>query len=118
MDYGLSDRTVAAIQGVLARYPDVEKAVLYGSRAKGNYQPGSDIDLTLFGALLTPRQLADISDALDDLLLPYGIDLSIFDTLENAELREHIGRVGRVFYERSPAPRLPGEDGDAPHRSG
>lgn len=101
MNHGLSDSTVAEIRGLLARYPGVEKAVLYGSRAKGNYKPGSDIDLTLFGPTLNHRQLADIVDALDDLLLPYGIDLSIFAELNHPELREHIERVGVVFYERA-----------------
>ena len=101
MNHGLSDLTVAKIQGVLARYPGVEKAVLYGSRAKGNYKPGSDIDLTLFGSTLTHRSLADIADELDELLLPYSVDLSIFADLNHVELREHIERVGVVFYERA-----------------
>lgn len=98
MNHGLSDLTVAKIQGVLARFPGIEKAVLYGSRARGNYKPGSDIDLTLQGSTLTPRLLADIDDALDELLLPYSIDLSIFEQLNHAELREHIERVGVVLY--------------------
>jgi predicted nucleotidyltransferase len=100
MNHGLSDSTVAKIQGVLARYPAVEKAVLYGSRAKGNYKPGSDIDLTLVGSTLSNRVLADIADELDELLLPYSIDLSIFADLNHAELREHIERVGVVFYQK------------------
>lgn len=102
MKHGLSDSTVAKICDVLARFPAIDKAVLYGSRAKGNYRPGSDIDLTLQGATLTPRMLADIADALDELLLPYSIDLSIFERLNHAELREHIERVGFVLYERVP----------------
>jgi predicted nucleotidyltransferase len=84
----------------LASYPAIEKATLYGSRAKGNFKPGSDIDLTLHGPALTSRLLAEIAEALDDLLLPYTIDLSIFDTLEHAELKEHIERVGLVFYQK------------------
>ena len=49
MNYGLSDATVEKIQTVLAGFPQVEKALLYGSRAKGSFKPGSDIDLTLIG---------------------------------------------------------------------
>lgn len=49
MKYGLKDTSIQKIRGVFARYPQVEKAVLYGSRAKGNYKNGSDIDLTLRG---------------------------------------------------------------------
>jgi len=100
MKYGLTETTVEKIQGVFARFPSIEKAVLYGSRAKGNFKTGSDIDLTLYGATLTPDLRALIADALDDLLLPYSIDLSLFDTLDHAELRKHIERVGVVFYER------------------
>lgn len=102
MNHGLSDSTVAKIRGVLARFPAIDKALLYGSRAKGNYRSGSDIDLTLHGSTLTPRILADIADALDELLLPYSIDLSIFEQLNHAALRAHIERVGVVLYERAP----------------
>jgi len=100
MKHGLSEATVAKICGVFARFPAVEKAVLYGSRAKGNFKPGSDIDLTLYGEDLTPPRLGDISEALDDLLLPYIIDLSLYSDLEHVKLREHIDRVGKVFYEK------------------
>jgi len=102
MTHGLSIETVAAIHGVLANCPAVEKAVLYGSRAKGNFKPGSDIDLALHGDNLTDMQMADIADQLDDLLLPYTIDLLLFATLNHPELREHIQRVGIAFYERAP----------------
>ena len=100
MKYGLPERTVAQICAALAQYPAVERAVLYGSRAKGNYKPGSDIDLTLFGVGLTSRLCATIAEALDDLLLPYTIDLSVFAELKHPELEAHIQRVGVVFYKR------------------
>lgn len=75
-------------------------AALYGSPAKGNYKRGSDIDLTLKGDALTYRDLLRLMDELDDLLLPYMIDLSIYDQIDNPALREHIDRVGVVFYAR------------------
>ena len=100
MNYGLPEATVDKICGVFARFPEVERAVLYGSRAKGNYKTGSDIDLTLYGEQLTSRLCATIASELDDLLLPYTIDLSVFDELNHAKLREHIERVGVVFYQR------------------
>lgn len=100
MNCGLSQATIARIQGVLARFVEVDKAVLYGSRAKGNYRAGSDIDLTLHGPALGFDQLGAIANELDDLLLPYTIDLSIFEQLSHPELREHIERVGQVFYQR------------------
>jgi predicted nucleotidyltransferase len=83
-----------------ARFPTVDKAVLYGSRAKGNYKSGSDIDLVLYGTELTVDLRWQIMDALDDLLLPYSIDLSIFAQLDHVELKKHIERVGKVFYEQ------------------
>ncbi len=100
MSHGLSAETVSAIHGVLARFPDIEKAVLYGSRAKGNYRKGSDIDLTLLGAQLDWDRLSEIRLALDDLPLPYKFDVSMFSHLKHAGLIEHIERVGIPIYER------------------
>jgi predicted nucleotidyltransferase len=100
MDTGLSQDATVKIQRTLSQFADVEKAVLYGSRAKGNYKSGSDIDLTLYGVRLTQETLMDIAIALDDLLLPYTIDLSIYASLDNKALRDHIDRVGLVFYLR------------------
>ncbi|MDR3578919.1 MAG: nucleotidyltransferase domain-containing protein [Oryzomonas sp.] len=100
MHYGLSEETIKQICSVLARHPSVEKAVLYGSRAKGTFKPGSDIDLSLHGATITLNEMGDIDTELDDLLLPYTFDLLIFDTLKHINLREHIERVGKIFYER------------------
>lgn len=100
MKYGLKHKTITAIQEVFARYPQIEKVILYGSRAKGTYRKGSDIDLTLIGKDLDLTTLFEIEGTLDDLLLPYKIDLSIYRKIENADLLAHITRVGVVFYER------------------
>jgi predicted nucleotidyltransferase len=101
MKYGLSDATIQKICAVLATYPQVDRAVLYGSRAKGNYKNGSDIDLTLCGdADLTLNVLYQIMHALDDLLLPYTIDLSIFGDIGDPDVVEHIRRVGVTFYQK------------------
>ena len=100
--FGLKEATIQKIGAVLAHYPPVEKAVLYGSRAKGNYKNGSDIDLTLCGgADLTLNVLYRISDELDDLLLPYTIDLSILSQINDPDVIEHIRRVGMTFYEKA-----------------
>ena len=99
--FGLKDAAAQKICHILARYPQVEKAVLYGSRAKGNYRNGSDIDLTLHGdADLTVDILYKISEEIDDLLLPYTIDLSIFHNISDPDVIEHIRRVGALFYEK------------------
>lgn len=101
MKYGLSEQVVAQIQAVLRKYPQVQKAVLYGSRAKGCYKPGSDIDLTLIGGDdLTLDVLYRIAWELDELLLPYTFDLSLFHQIDDPDVVEHIRRVGVVFYDR------------------
>ena len=102
MNHGLPESTVERIRCVLAHFPEVEKAVLYGSRAKGTHRPGSDIDLTLCGSGLGQTELARIDEELDDLLLPYKMDLSLFASLTHPELLDHIRRVGVPLYERSP----------------
>ena len=98
--HGLSDQTVQKLRAVCAAFPQVEKAVLYGSRAKGTFKPGSDIDLTLIGDTIDGRVSSKIYWALDDLLLPYQIDLSLFSKLTHPELIDHIRRVGVPLYER------------------
>jgi len=98
MDYGLGPDVIASIHRVLAAHPEVNQAILYGSRAKGNYRAGSDIDLCLLGKDLTLTQLLKMENELDDLLLPYEIDLSLFHMLDNPELIKHIQRVGVAFY--------------------
>jgi uncharacterized protein len=99
-NHGLTDGTVAQIQNALSRLPEVEKAILYGSRAKGNYKPGSDVDLTLIGDRVTQRTQAQIQAELEDGQLPCRFDLSIFSQITHADLLEHIRRVGVVFYEK------------------
>lgn len=101
MTYGLSDTVIAKIHAVLQKYPQVQRAVLYGSRAEGCHRPGSDIDLTLIGGEdLTLDVLYRISWELDDLLLPYTIDLSLLHHIDDPEVVDHIRRVGVVFYDR------------------
>lgn len=100
MKYGLSDETIKMILEVFSRYPQIEKAVLYGSRAKGTFKNGSDIDLVVAGAAVDIPILNRINGDLDDLLLPYTFDLSILDFITNPELVDHIKRVGIVLYTR------------------
>ncbi|MDP2433296.1 MAG: nucleotidyltransferase domain-containing protein [Pseudomonadota bacterium] len=101
MKFGLPDASVDRLQGVLARQPQVEKAILYGSRAKGNFRNGSDIDLTLYGGSdLDMPVLYRILEEIDDLLLPYQVDLSLFHDIDDPELIAHIQRVGLPFYEK------------------
>ena len=100
---GLTQQTLKGILGVFTQYQEVEQAVLYGSRAKGNYRPGSDIDISLKGAALNMSLLFKIMEQLELLDLPdfpYEIDLSLYVQIENISLLEHIERVGKVIYQR------------------
>lgn len=98
MLYGLKDSVIEQILTVFRRHPQIEQAILYGSRAKGSFKNGSDIDLTLKGNQLNLQILNRVSNDLDDLLLPYIFDLSIFNQIQNKELLKHIDRVGIAFY--------------------
>lgn len=83
------------------RYPQIEEVVLYGSRARGDYKNGSDIDLTLRGdSELTHTLLSRIANDLDDQLLPYTIDLSIFENINNSDMVDQIQRFGVPFYRK------------------
>ena len=100
MKFGLDDTVVKSIQNVIAHFPEIEEVILYGSRANGNYTPGSDIDLTFTGEKLNLSIINKLSLLLDDLYLPYTFDLSVFSQIDNAALIEHIHRVGIVFYKK------------------
>jgi predicted nucleotidyltransferase len=98
--FGLPRPAVEKLRRVFADWPQIRQATLYGSRAKGTQRPGSDIDLTLESEDLTLTQLLAIENQIDDLLLPWMVDLSLKQDIDNPALLEHIGRVGRVFYVR------------------
>ena len=102
--FGLSEAIIQRLCAVLAQYPQVEQAVLYGSRATGTYRNGSDIDLALFGDDLNLQTLCKIMDAIDGLLLPYSVDLIVFERSGDPDLRAHIQQAGVVFYQRMEPP--------------
>ena len=97
-DFGLSARALGLIRGVLDRHPQINRAIVYGSRAKGNYRTGSDIDLALDAPQATFSELLRIDSELDDLMLPYSFDLSLLKQIENPDLLSHIARVGKPLW--------------------
>lgn len=98
--FGLLEHEITLMQSIFKKYPQVEQVVLYGSRSMGNYRLNSDIDLTLKGNNLTLNQLNNINDDLDELNMPYTIDLSIFSMITNNDLIDHIRRQGKLFYQK------------------
>jgi len=97
--YGLNQKDIDSINGIFSRYPQILKVVLYGSRAKGNYKTGSDIDLIMFSDDMDLQILHKIELEIDDLLLPYKVDLSIYNDLNSEDLKEYIKRVGTIFFQ-------------------
>jgi predicted nucleotidyltransferase len=98
MKFGLKEQTINKIIKVFQSFPEIEQVILYGSRAKGTNKPGSDIDLTIKGKNLNLQLINKIDLELDDLLLAYTFDLSIYNQIDNSDLLEHIKRVGKDFY--------------------
>ncbi|VVM20639.1 Type I restriction-modification system, specificity subunit S (EC [uncultured Gammaproteobacteria bacterium] len=96
--FGLDADTLRNIKKVFATLPNLEKVILYGSRAKGNYKDGSDIDITLLGKQLTLKTVYALEEVLGELYLPYTFDISIFTQIDNDDLIKHILRVGKTFY--------------------
>jgi uncharacterized protein len=100
MKFGLHEKFIAEIVSVFRKFPQVAEVILYGSRAKGTYKNGSDIDLTLKGNDISLSILNKISQDLDDLNSPYTFDISVFDHIENRDLTQHIERAGILFYSK------------------
>ena len=95
---GLSFSTQEKMIQIFKRSPKIDEVILYGSRAKGNFKSGSDIDLTIKSSQMTLSELLKIENEIDDLLLPYKVDLSMFHQIDNQNLIDHIHRVGLVYY--------------------
>ena len=99
--FGLDVDVIREIRAVFDQSPRIQKVLIYGSRAKGNYKAGSDIDLTLIGkGLSSENTVYPLMGKLDDLNFPYTFDISIFKKLNNLDFIDHILRVGKIFYQK------------------
>lgn len=100
--YGLKESDLDYIISVLTQHPEIDQAILFGSRAKGTEKIGSDIDLALKGRELT-KVVTTIAGVLnDESPLPYEFDIIDYNSIENQKLKEHIERVGKIIYTRKP----------------
>ncbi len=97
--FGIPAHAITSIRAVLATCPAIERAVIYGSRARGTAHAGSDIDSALSGDALTWEQQTALLNALDDLLLPWKIDLCRLNAVDDDNLLSSIQRDGVVLYE-------------------
>ena len=99
MRFGLSDTVIKDLQDVFRRHANIKKVLIFGSRSKGNYRAGSDIDLAVIGNDIDYNQLLSILCEIDDLELLYSVDLLDYQKKKGTSIGDHIDRVGQVFYE-------------------
>lgn len=99
---GLREEDLQYIIDNIKRFPEIKKAIVFGSRAKGNYKVGSDIDIAIFGEKVTFTSVAQLHFLLEEQgPLPYLIDVVKYEELENDKLKEHIDRVGVTIFNRN-----------------
>jgi predicted nucleotidyltransferase len=99
LDCGLSEKEYAELLSLIEAQSSIEQAVLFGSRAKGTFKSGSDVDIALKGAALSHADVVNLSYALNqESCLPYHFDIIDYNTIDNAALRDHIDRVGKVLF--------------------
>lgn len=99
MRFGLEEKVITDIVEILKKHKEVESAKIYGSRARGDYRKSSDIDIALFGESLTFLINTNIFYEIDDLYLPYKIDLINFNSISpDNTLRKNILNEGVEFY--------------------
>ena len=99
MRFGLSDTVIKELQDVFRRHANIKKVLIFGSRSKGNYRAGSDIDLAVIGNDIEYNLLLSILCEIDDLELLYSVDLLDYQKKRGTPIGDHIDRVGQVFYE-------------------
>jgi predicted nucleotidyltransferase len=99
MKFGLSDTVINELQDVFRHYANIEKVLIFGSRSKGNFREGSDIDLAVIGKGVDYNQLLSILCEIDDLELLYSVDLIDYNKKKGTPIGDHIDRVGKIFYE-------------------
>ena len=99
--FGLKQTDLNAVIYILEKYSDIESAVIFGSRAKGNYKNGSDVDIAVKGKSLNFDLINQISYLLnEESLMPYKFDILNYHTIDNQDLLEHIDRAGIEFYSK------------------
>jgi len=101
MKYGLSEKQLKEIKDILASYPEVEEAVLFGSRAIDTYKEASDVDIAVRGKKVNWSLAAKIKDHLEEeTYLPFFFDIIAYNTIKSDELKKHINTKGKTIYSR------------------
>lgn len=92
---GIQEPFSTRIRTLFTQLPSGTGVILFGSRAKGNFREGSDIDIALKGGGVTEEHRKQLIDAYDKLFLPWKLDLILYDSIQESDLRAHIDRVGK-----------------------
>jgi type I restriction enzyme S subunit len=100
MKFGLEEHIISQIINLFEQQPKIDKAIIFGSRTKGNYKPGSDIDIAFKGTDLNTKEILNLYVKWDDLAIPFKLDLLKYETIKEPELKDHIDRVGIELYSR------------------
>jgi predicted nucleotidyltransferase len=99
MKYGLIERDLIYINEAIQEFPEITEVILFGSRAKGNYKTGSDVDLAIKGGHVIYETTARFADCLnEEKPLPYFFDVVHYEAIAEPKLKEHIDRVGIKIY--------------------
>lgn len=96
----LDEKVSRLLTQIFGAYEQIKEVVLYGSRAKGTHHERSDIDLAIRNSAVSRYLLAELQFEIDNSDIPYMVDLSVWENIENEALLAHIERVGKVFYQR------------------
>lgn len=97
--FGLDDSLLSRLKSLFANYPEIEKVILFGSRAKGTFRNGSDIDLAIVAT--SAINFGKLGDDIDQLNSPYLFDLVNYQTIQNPDLVAHIADFGQILYQCS-----------------
>ncbi len=94
-DFGIDSDTLQRLSEILLSNQKVSRAVVFGSRAKGDFQKGADIDIALSGSKICIQDILSMKMRIEELTLPFTIDLIRYENISNQELKEHIKREGK-----------------------
>lgn len=100
IEFGLKEEYIKLLQSIFEKYLFIDKVVVYGSRAKGNYTDRSDIDFVVFGSPKDRFELLNVLSEIENSILPYNVDIQMIGDINNPKLIEHINRIGKLFYKK------------------
>ena len=103
---GLSETIRDSLDDVFAQFPKVDRALVYGSRATGNYRPNSDIDLAVLAPAMSGREFSRLWMALDDLPILFRLDVSLWHEVTNPALKQAMIDDGIPLYQANGGERL------------